>query len=77
MLYKNIVKIYKNRKCVTYTLPDGRKWYNILYLNDELTGAGFLGSDLDKLMTENEIPLEEKSRLFVGVKASVVEQVVS
>lgn len=76
MLYKNIVKIYKNRKCVTYTLPDGRKWYNVLYLNDELTGAGYAEKDVEKLMAENEIPLEEKTKLFIGVKPYVAEQVV-
>jgi len=66
VLYKNTIKIYKNLKCVTYSLPDGRMWYNILYLNDQLTGAGFSHKDLDSLMTENQIPLEEKSKLFLG-----------
>ncbi len=71
--YHYTTKQYKNLKCVTYYLDDGLAWYNILYYNDWLSGAGFAAKDLDWLMQKNGIPAEEKVNLFYRVNGSKVK----
>ena len=70
--YQTHIVVHGGLQCLSYHTDRNGWWYNIVYLSDRPTGAGFAECDMPVLLKENSIPINMAKTLFKGLRGQYV-----